>query len=178
MPRCKRHQGGILRDVARSLGELGQRSSISLRISSAQRTASEMAATVAGTRLPPSYCASLRAARILAAINNTRLRPSSTIACYTFRLWFAIEFKLCRCCCPEDAAVTREPDAKALPTWSQRLFSTCETPEPTQTPSGSQIPAEGASPMGRASYSHPWEDELSLKSRLRSMEHEKEHHHG
>lgn len=75
---AKRHQGGILRDVARSLGELGQRSSISLRISSAQRTASEMAATVAGTRLPPSYCASLRAARILAAINKTRLRPSST----------------------------------------------------------------------------------------------------
>jgi uncharacterized protein YchJ len=31
--------------------------------------------------------------------------------------------------------------------------------------------------MGHASQSHPWEDELSLKSRLRSMEHEKEHHH-
>ena len=31
--------------------------------------------------------------------------------------------------------------------------------------------------MGRASQSHPWEDELSVKSRLRSMEHEKEHHH-
>jgi hypothetical protein len=30
--------------------------------------------------LPPSNCASLRAARMLAAINITRLRPSSTPA--------------------------------------------------------------------------------------------------
>jgi hypothetical protein len=47
-------------------------------ISSAHRTASEIAATVAGTRFPPSYCESFRAARMVAAINNTRLRPSST----------------------------------------------------------------------------------------------------
>jgi hypothetical protein len=47
-------------------------------ISSAHRTASEIAATVAGTLLPPSYWASFRAANMLAAINNTRLRPSST----------------------------------------------------------------------------------------------------
>jgi hypothetical protein len=51
-------------------------------ISSAHRTASAMAATVAGTRFPPSYCASFRAAKIDAAINKTRFRPSSTIASY------------------------------------------------------------------------------------------------
>ena len=49
-------------------------------ISSAQRTASAIALIVAGTLFPPSNCASLRAARILAAINSTRLRPSSTSA--------------------------------------------------------------------------------------------------
>ena len=42
---------------------------------------------VAGTLFPPSNCANLRAARILAAISNTRLRPSSTrkiLACSLF----------------------------------------------------------------------------------------------
>src|SRR5207302_7341021 len=53
----------------------GQRRSISFMISSAQRIASEMAATVAGTRLPPSCWASFRAARIAAIIPSTRLRP-------------------------------------------------------------------------------------------------------
>jgi hypothetical protein len=55
--------------------------------------------------------------------------------------------------------------------------STYETPEPTQTPSGSQIPAEGASRWithTAPSVAH----EHSPKSRLRSMEHQKEHHHG
>jgi hypothetical protein len=42
------------------------------------RTASEIAATVAGTRLPPSYCASFRAARIATMMPITRLRDSST----------------------------------------------------------------------------------------------------
>jgi hypothetical protein len=42
----------------------GQRESISRIISSAHRTASAIAATVAGTRFPPSYCASFRAARM------------------------------------------------------------------------------------------------------------------
>src|SRR5437870_12914346 len=56
----------------------GQRASISCIIRSAHLTASAMAQIVAGTRAPPSYCASLRAARMLAAINKTRLRPSST----------------------------------------------------------------------------------------------------
>jgi len=37
-----------------------------------------MALTVAGIRAPLSYCANFRAARIEAAISNTRLRPSST----------------------------------------------------------------------------------------------------
>ncbi len=37
-------------------------------------------ATVAGTRAPLSYCASFRAARMLAAISSTRLRPSSMSA--------------------------------------------------------------------------------------------------
>jgi steroid delta-isomerase-like uncharacterized protein len=40
--------------------------------------ASLIAPTVAGTRVPPSYCASFRAARIAAAISSTRFRPSST----------------------------------------------------------------------------------------------------
>ncbi len=56
----------------------GQRPSISFMISSAHRTASEIAATVAGIRLPPSCWASLRAARIAAMIPSTRLRCSST----------------------------------------------------------------------------------------------------
>jgi hypothetical protein len=41
-------------------------------ISSAHRTASDIALMVAGTLFPPSNCASLRASRILAAINSTR----------------------------------------------------------------------------------------------------------
>jgi hypothetical protein len=45
----------------------GQRSSIAFMISSAHRTASAIALIVAGTLLPPSNCASLRAARMLAA---------------------------------------------------------------------------------------------------------------
>jgi hypothetical protein len=40
---------------------LGQRSSIAFMISSAHRTASAIALMVAGTRFPPSNCASLRA---------------------------------------------------------------------------------------------------------------------
>ena len=55
------------------------RRSISVMISSAHRTASDMAATVAGIRFPPSYCASFLAAKIDAAIHNTRLRPSSIL---------------------------------------------------------------------------------------------------
>jgi len=47
-------------------------------ISSAHRTASAIALIVAGTLFPPSNWASLRAASMLAAINSTRLRPSST----------------------------------------------------------------------------------------------------
>ena len=58
----------------------GQRSSISFMIASAHRTASVIAATVAGTRFPPSHCASFRAARIAAMMPMTRLRPSSTQA--------------------------------------------------------------------------------------------------
>jgi len=46
-------------------------------ISSAQRTASATAHIVAGTRFPGSYCASFRAARMLAAI-------SSIISSYKF----------------------------------------------------------------------------------------------
>jgi hypothetical protein len=58
---------------------------IDLRIIiSAHRTASAIALTVAGIRVPPSYIASLRAARMLAAINSTRFLPSSIAACYTF----------------------------------------------------------------------------------------------
>src|SRR5271155_6011126 len=58
----------------------GQRSSIAFINSSAQRTASEIAATVAGTLFPPSNGDNFRAARIAAAIKMTRLRPSSTEA--------------------------------------------------------------------------------------------------
>jgi hypothetical protein len=55
----------------------GHRRSISSMICSAQRIASPMALIVAGTLAPPSYCASFRAARILAAMSSTRFRPSS-----------------------------------------------------------------------------------------------------
>src|SRR5579872_6272469 len=44
-------------------------------ISSAHLTASEIAATVAGTRLPPSYLASFQAARIAAMMASTRFPP-------------------------------------------------------------------------------------------------------
>ena len=57
-------------------------------ISFAKRMASAIALTVAGIRGVLEYRASLRAARIAAAINRTRLRPSSTEAWYTFRLLF------------------------------------------------------------------------------------------
>lgn len=72
-----------------------------------------------------------------------------------------------------------ERDNSAAPVTGSMSANACSpqlriTPRP---PLAGQIPAEQASSMGRASQSHPWEDELSLKSRLRSMEHEKEHHH-
>ena len=51
----------------------GHRSSIAFMISSAHRTASAMALSVAGTLFPPSNCASFRAARILAAINEPQV---------------------------------------------------------------------------------------------------------
>ena len=53
----------------------GSLPSISLIISSAHRTASAIAATVAGTRFPPSYCASFRAARIAAITPMTVSDP-------------------------------------------------------------------------------------------------------
>lgn len=56
----------------------GHRRSISDIISSAQRIASAMALTVAGTFFAPSYCGSFLAAKIDAMIPITRLRPSST----------------------------------------------------------------------------------------------------
>jgi len=46
-----------------------------------------MAATVAGTRAPLSYCASFRAARMEAAIRSTRLRPSSTRISVSYSLF-------------------------------------------------------------------------------------------
>jgi hypothetical protein len=58
---------------------VGYRRSISAKISSAQRIESAMALTVAGTRFPPSYCASFLAAKIDAAISRTRFRPSSIL---------------------------------------------------------------------------------------------------
>jgi hypothetical protein len=57
----------------------GHRRSISAKISSAHRTESAMALTVAGTRFPPSHCASFLAAKIDAAISSTRFRPSSIL---------------------------------------------------------------------------------------------------
>jgi hypothetical protein len=62
-------------------------------ISSAHRTASAIALMVAGTFFPPSNGASLRAARILAAINSTRLRPSSTQRAYHFRFLFVYKIR-------------------------------------------------------------------------------------
>jgi len=57
-----------------------------LHIRSAHRTASAMALTVAGTRAPLSYCASFRAARVLAAIRSTRLRGQRSQASAEGRL--------------------------------------------------------------------------------------------
>src|SRR5260370_4369602 len=57
----------------------GHRRSISAKISSAHLIASAMAATVAGTRFPPSQFASFRAAKIDAAMSSTRFRPSSIL---------------------------------------------------------------------------------------------------
>jgi hypothetical protein len=53
------------------LNELGE------KLIKAHSGRSAIALIVAGTLFPPSNCASLRAARILAAINSTRLRPSA-----------------------------------------------------------------------------------------------------
>ena len=77
-----------------------------------------MALTVAGTRAPPSYCASLRAARILAAINSTRLRPSSTSAVYHFRFMFANRVAACL------GRQVAEPHGTGIGTltWLQRLW--------------------------------------------------------
>ena len=61
----------------RLLTFVGHRRSISAMISSAQRIESVIAQMVAGIRAPPSNCASFLAAKMLAAINRTRLRPSS-----------------------------------------------------------------------------------------------------
>jgi len=81
------------------IGAMGQRSSIAFMISSAHRTASAIALMVAGTLFPPSNCASLRAARILAAINSTRLRPSSMQGMVSdspfVRLWLKVNRHRC-----------------------------------------------------------------------------------
>ena len=57
---------------------IGHIVSISIMISFAKRIASAIALTVAGMRGVAEYWASLRAARIAAAISKTLLRPSST----------------------------------------------------------------------------------------------------
>jgi hypothetical protein len=62
--------------LALAESDLGQRLSILAMIRSAVAIASEMAISLAGDGRP-SHCASFRAARMLAAINRTRLRPSS-----------------------------------------------------------------------------------------------------
>ena len=70
--------------------DAGQRLSISRMILCAHSTASAIAVIVAGTRAEPgSYWHSFRSARIAAAINITRLRPSSTERAYMFRHLFA-----------------------------------------------------------------------------------------
>ncbi len=61
--------------------------------------------------------------------------------------------------------------------WSQRLPALVKRPSRPEPPSGSQIPAERCFLMGHARQTIRRENELSRKSRLRSMEHEKEHHH-
>jgi hypothetical protein len=71
----------------------GQRPSISSMSLSAQRTASLIAETVAGTRLEGSKDESLRAPRIAAAISSTRLRPSSTEGSLTRSLFVRLSPK-------------------------------------------------------------------------------------
>ena len=61
--------------------------------------------------------------------------------------------------------------------WSQRLPALLKRLSRPEPPPGSQMPPERASRVGRARQSRPWKNELSLKSRLRSVEHVKEHHH-
>ncbi len=63
--------------LPRLLTFVGHLRSISAMISSAHRIASEIAQIAAGTRAPPSNCASRRAARMLAAMSKTRFLPSS-----------------------------------------------------------------------------------------------------
>jgi hypothetical protein len=70
--------------------DAGQRLSIRAIIRSAVVIASEIAVSLAGDGLP-SHCASFRAARMLAAISRTRLRPSSICSVYHLRFPFAIE---------------------------------------------------------------------------------------
>lgn len=77
----------ILKLSLPELERLDQRKSISFIISSAQRIASAIALIVAGTRRPPSYAESFRAAKIAAITPSTRLRPSSIPAFYTFALF-------------------------------------------------------------------------------------------
>ncbi len=66
-----------------SFGLLGHRASILLRTRSAIVIASEIAASNDGEGRPSQF-ASLRAARILAAISRTRFRPSSTKSSLAF----------------------------------------------------------------------------------------------
>ena len=101
-------------------------------ISSAQRTESEIAATVAGTRFPPSYCASLRAARMEAAISSTRLRPSSTQITVAYSLFVRHEWVVLEAGARRGAVRDVAAGAKVLSTWPQKV------PAPLKKPSRSE----------------------------------------
>jgi hypothetical protein len=59
--------------------------------------------------LPGSYCAGLRAAKIEAAINSTRLRPSSTPAVQHVRFLFVYDRILIEPCVPTKRTSTNMP---------------------------------------------------------------------
>src|SRR5215472_883862 len=82
-------------------------------ISFAKRMASEIAFTVAGIRGVLEYCASLRDARIAAAISRTRLRPSSTEAWYIFRLLFVYKLEFVGSCRMKGCATAAIPAVAA-----------------------------------------------------------------
>ena len=86
-------------------------------ICSAQRTASAMALTVAGTRFPPSYRASFRATRIATAISRKRIASAFAsvhgLCCDATEVFFADDGAVSRLRCRSKVARTVRLDRAA-----------------------------------------------------------------